>query len=217
MRLLLPALLLAQTATAPPLDLSLDRTPGPAGEYVLSLVSKSQHEAIRIKAKYKEAWKDSGVAAFQALDFEMVAGNVPAGLQPFEDLDLKTTENGLAIDPDVAGMNIVFSIHRLCGYLPNKAVEPGQRFAVDAKGGSSTLVGEGQFVGWEPDGKLARLRLDAVYTLHPEMPKLEAKLDTWYDAKLKRVVRASGVVSSLEMRKGSLSRTEMELSLESVP
>jgi hypothetical protein len=214
MGFLASALLLAQVAATPTADISLDRTPGPAAEYVLGLVSKSQHEAVRIMAKYKESWKEGGIASFQALDFEMVAGNAPTGLQPFEDLELKTTENGLAIDPDVAGMNLVYSIHRLCAFVPNKALEPGQRFPIDAKGGASTLVGEGRFVGWEPDGKLARLRLDAVYAPLPDMPKLEAKLDTWFDVKRKRVVRASGTVASLEMRKGSVSRTEMELSLE---
>lgn len=205
---LLPGLALGQKA-----DLTLRREAGPAGSFEMRLVSKSQHESVAITAKYKAEFLDGSSVEFSPLGFEMVVGNAPSNLAAFTGLKMQIERSGLAVEPDVAGMNLIYVVHQAAGYLPGRVVEPESRFAIEEKAGSSTFAGEGRFLGWEEEGKLARLRVEGVYNIVDGMPKLEINLDSWFDPRLGRVVRAEGTVSSVEMRKGSVSKTEMELRL----
>lgn len=209
-------LLLAGQPDQEAADLTLHRAEGSLGTYRFELADSDPRSGVKIEATYTADYKGDGKVAFEPKWFEMLLAGEPNDAQPFQPTVMKTDEHGMPLEPDVAGMQLIFVIHQLGGYLPNQKVEKDESFEINFQHGDSKLKGEGRFLGYEEIGgtKLARLKLTGRYTAVLAMPSLDLDLDSWFDPSLHRVTRVKGKLHSIVERKGETKRYPIEVSIE---
>ncbi|MGE0001010.1 MAG: hypothetical protein AB7F50_02920 [Fimbriimonadaceae bacterium] len=211
-------LLLVGSLPQEAVHLNLAREEGPLGEYRFELADSAPESGVKIEAMYTAVYKGDGKVYFEPTKFEMLLAGAENNTQPFLPAEVKTDDHGLPINPDVAGMQLIYVIHQFGGYLPNQKVDLDERFAIEHTHGESSLKGEGRFLGFEDISgkKLARIKITGTYTAVQAMPKLDIELDSWFDPTLHRVTRVRGKLFSVEERKGQTKRHPVEISIEQI-